>query len=353
MNHRVVFSITKLKMSPLIQLAERGLLKDTLIRSGIRKLLEERLQSVTEEQRSAESWLEDLSTRSVAEDTDVANEQHYEIPAGYFNYALGKHLKYSSGLWDDSTTLDESEAEMLKLTCKRAELSSNQRILELGCGWGSLSLWMAANYPESKITAISNSASQKKYIDGEAKKRGLLNLEIITCDINKFEPNTTFDRIVSVEMFEHVRNHTELFKRLTNWLKSQGKVFVHVFAHKTSAYLFDAKSSKDWMSRYFFTGGIMPSADLLPAAAQALQEEKRWEVNGTHYGKTQEAWLAKHDSNKKQILKVFTEVYGRKYAKLWFQRWRMFYMACSELFSYADGKEWMVMHYRFTKSSEK
>jgi cyclopropane-fatty-acyl-phospholipid synthase len=339
-------------MSLAIHLAERRLLPDGLIRVGIRKLLAERLQNLEQHPKTTEEWVQDLQQRDLAENTEAANEQHYEVPASYFRDVLGPHLKYSCGYWDHNCdSLEQSEARMLELTCERADVQDGQRILELGCGWGSLSLWLATHYPKSQITAVSNSNSQRRYIELQARARGLTNLEIITCDINRFEPNDTFDRIVSVEMFEHVRNHQQLFSRLANWLKPEGKLFVHVFAHQKHCYLFEPHSSKDWMSRYFFTGGIMPSADLLPiAAAGLLREDARWEVNGQHYSKTLEAWLAKQDLREDKVKPNLTECYGPK-TNLWVQRWRMFYMACSELFAYNKGNEWVVMHYRFSKPS--
>ena len=338
-------------MSLMIKMAEHGRLPDLLIRMGIAKLLHERLASIKSNRKTASQWIELLEQRPLAEHTDAANAQHYEIPAAYFKTVLGPHLKYSSGLWNSaSDTLESSEAAMLATTCERAELSDGQEILELGCGWGSLSLWMAEHYPRSRITAISNSASQRAYIESTAAKRGLTNLRIVTCDINEFSADQTYDRIVSVEMFEHVRNHRELLRRIQGWLASSGKLFVHIFAHKSDTYLFEPNSSKDWMSKYFFTGGIMPSADLLPTAAETLSLEKSWTINGTHYSQTLEAWLRKQDANQEEVLKIFADCYGPDEAKLWTQRWRMFYMACSELFRYSGGNEWMVMHYRFTKS---
>lgn len=323
---------------------------DSAIRKGIRKLLRERLTDLSREKKSTAQWVAELEDRPLAEETEAANEQHYEIPAAYFKTVLGKHLKYSSGIWPDGCdSLEASEAAMLQLTCERAELADGQKILELGCGWGSLSLWMAEHYPESQITSISNSNSQREYIESQCVHRGLTNLKVITCDINRFDPTDTFDRIVSVEMFEHVRNHRQLLRKIDSWLAPGGKLFVHIFAHREEAYLFDVKSSKDWMSKYFFTGGIMPSADLLPTAAELLKEEKRWEVDGTHYSKTLEAWLAKQDANKDEVMNEFKKCYGRDKAKLWFQRWRIFYMACSELFGFKGGSEWLVMHYRFAK----
>ncbi|MGC6424279.1 MAG: SAM-dependent methyltransferase [Lentimonas sp.] len=337
-------------MNLAINLAERRLLSDQMIRKGMRKLLAERLEAIQSTSRSAEEWVDYLASRPLAENTDAANEQHYEIPADYFQGVLGPHLKYSSGYWGvNCHTLEASEAAMLDLSSERAELKNGQSILELGCGWGSLSLWMAEKYPESSITSVSNSNSQREFIEGQAKERRLTNLKVITCDINEFEPDTGFDRLVSVEMFEHVRNHNALFKRIRKWINPGGKLFIHIFAHRSQAYLFEAKSSKDWMSRYFFTGGIMPSADLLPTAATgSFTEDARWEVNGRHYSKTLEAWLDKQDAQENEILKIFYKCYGKE-AKIWLQRWRMFYMACSELFAYNEGKEWYVMHYRFKR----
>lgn len=339
-------------MSLMIKLAEQGRLPDRLIRTGISKLLSERLASIDADRKTTHEWIELMEQRPLAENTDAANAQHYEIPAAYFKTVLGPHLKYSSGFWENpQDTLESAEVAMLKMTCERAELANGQDILELGCGWGSLSLWMAAHYPQSRITAISNSASQRAYIESVAAERGLQNLKVITCDINHFSPDQTYDRIVSVEMFEHVRNHRELLRRIDSWLKPAGKLFVHIFAHKSDAYLFEAKSSKDWMSKYFFTGGIMPSADLLPTAAELLDLEASWPINGTHYSRTLEAWLQKQDAHRKEVLQIFKECYGPKEAKIWAQRWRIFYMACSELFGHSDGNEWMVMHYRFSKAS--
>ena len=338
-------------MDLAIKLAENGLVPDSFIRSGIRKLLRERLASLSESKKTAKDWIKELEARPLAESTEEANEQHYEIPSEYFRKVLGTNLKYSCGYWKDvDTSLEESEAAMLELSCERADLKNGQAVLELGCGWGSLSLWMAAHYPESQITGVSNSNSQREYIESQAKARGLTNLRIITCDINEFQPDRQFDRIVSVEMFEHVRNHRRLFAQISEWLSPKGKLFVHVFSHHEQAYLFEVESTKDWMSQYFFTGGVMPSADLLPTAAdQILELDDQWKVNGKHYSKTLEAWLAKQDQAKNEVLDTFRETYGKKAAKVWSQRWRIFYMACSELFAYRNGEEWPVMHYLFSK----
>lgn len=338
-------------MSISIKLAERSLIPDRLIRVGIRRLLAERLGTLKGLQKSDADWLTELEKKPLAEETEAANEQHYEIPANYFKTVLGKHLKYSSGFWPEGVDgLDESEAAMLQLSCERAELKSGQDILELGCGWGSLSLWMAEHYPESRITSVSNSNSQRHFIEEESRKRGLTNLRVITCDINTFQPEGQYDRVVSVEMFEHVRNHRSLFERIHGWLKPGGKCFVHIFSHHYDTYLFEARSAKDWMSKYFFSGGIMPSSSLLISAASELFVcEDKWFINGEHYSKTLEAWLDKQDANHEEVMQIFHKCYGAQ-AKLWFQRWRIFYMACSELFAYNNGVEWPVMHYRFKKS---
>ncbi len=339
-------------MSIAIKLAEKGLLPDTLIRWGIRSLLRERLANLYNAPNSTQEWIQELKTRPIAEHTAAANEQHYEIPAAYFQIVLGPYLKYSSGYWPEGVeNLEQSEVAMLALTCERADVMNGQRVLELGCGWGSLSLWMAQHYPNSQFIAVSNSRSQREFIIRQAHKRGLNNLEVITCDINQLRPDGQFDRVVSVEMFEHVRNHRQLFGKISEWLKPSGKLFVHIFCHHQHSYLFEEKNATDWMAKYFFTGGIMPSAELLPKSAEGLlHEECRWMVDGRHYSQTLEAWLAQQDANKGKILGALKECYGKKEAALWARRWRIFYMACSELFAYNDCKEWLVMHYRFCKT---
>ena len=339
-------------MSILLKLAECGFFCDSIIRWGIRKLLAVRLLTINKNPTTDKEWISRLEIGSLAVETDTANSQHYEIPATYFQSVLGVHVKYSSGLWPDTdTTLDESEAIMLQLTCERAELINGQKILELGCGWGSLSLWMASNYPRSEVVAVSNSHSQRAYIESKVEERGLKNLRIVTCDINEFKPEDTFDRVVSIEMFEHVRNHRQLLNLINDWLVPGGKLFIHIFSHCKYTYLFDVKNESDWMSKYFFTGGIMPSVELLNIASDKLEEEARWMVNGKNYSRTLEAWLKKHDAEFSTVNKAFIDCYGLKEAKIWEQRWRIFYMACSELFAYSDGKEWPVMHYLFVRRS--
>jgi cyclopropane-fatty-acyl-phospholipid synthase len=332
-----------------ILLAEKGLLPDALIRYGIRQRLRRKLRQLEAQPRSPADWIEHLAQLPLAQDTAAANEQHYEVPTAYFLKALGPHLKYSSAYWDEQCdSLASAEEAMLTLTCERAELRDGQDILELGCGWGSLSLFMAARYPNAKITTVSNSQTQRQHIEAQARDRGLHNLEVITCDINHFQPNRSFDRLVSVEMFEHVRNHRQLFTQIATWLKPDAKVFIHIFAHHTHTFLYEAEHPDDWMARYFFTGGIMPAADLLPlASADAFHEDTRWEVNGCHYQKTLDAWLALHDAKRETVLETLRPCYGAETDR-WFHRWRLFYLACSELFGYNQGVEWKVMHYRFT-----
>jgi cyclopropane-fatty-acyl-phospholipid synthase len=330
-------------------LAERRLLPDFLIRWGIRNQLKQHSLLLSQNPKLDESWIEQLSKGPIAEYTETSKEQHYEIPTDYFKTVLGKHLKYSSCYWDESTTtLEMAEVNMLSLSCEHAHLENGQNILELGCGWGSFSLWMAEHYPESTITAMSHSKTQKAYIDSEIERRGLSNLKVITSDINNFDASERFDRIVSIEMFEHLRNHSLLFEGLNAWLKDDGLIFIHIFAHHKESYLFEVEHDRDWMAEYFFTGGMMPSINLLPKTAKGFKELNRWEINGTHYSKTLEAWLSKQDENESIIMNYFMDTYGKD-AKLWIQRWRIFYLACSELFAYNKGKEWPVMHYLFAK----
>ncbi len=332
-----------------IEWVERGWVPDAITRVGIRQLLKKRLY--IEQQRDPGAYqklLAELNNGPLALDTELANDQHYELPAVFFERVLGKHLKYSSGYWPEGiTALDEAEAQMLALTCERANLLNGQTILELGCGWGSLSLWMAERYPDSQITAVSNAHSQRLFIESRARERNLSNLRVITADMNHFAIDEQFHRIVSVEMFEHMRNYALLFKRLRGWLREDGEVFVHIFAHRHYAYPFERGENADWMSKYFFSGGMMPSFALFEGVQNELRLSERWWVNGCHYQKTCEAWLARQDAAKTEILAVFNSVYGEDAAR-WMQRWRLFFMACSELFGYRQGEEWGVAHYRFT-----
>ena len=337
------------------KLLEQNKLPDALIRIGIRRLLEQRLKDETKantelQQAHLMDLIDELRSSPIAVNTADANEQHYEVPTEFYQYCLGKHLKYSSGYWNEGVTgIDVSEKDMLELTCSRAELTNGQDVLELGCGWGSLSLFMSAKFPQSNFMVVSNSRTQKIYIDEQAKQRGLSNLTVITADMNTFQLDKEFDRIVSVEMFEHMRNYELLMKKVAAMLKPDGKLFVHIFTHKTFAYKFEVRDESDWMSKYFFTGGIMPSDDLLLYFNKNMFIEKHWHVSGMHYAKTSEAWLKNMDAHKDHIMPLFEKTYGNDKALKWWVYWRVFYMACAELWKFNNGDEWIVSHYLFNK----
>ena len=334
----------------IIRMAESGLVPDMLVRGGIRHLLKRRLSNESDRREEQEKLFQELSRGPVAVAQDEANEQHYEVDSRFYDQVLGPHLKYSSGYWGEGVTdLAGAEEAMLALTCERAELADGQEILELGCGWGSLSLWMAAHFPGSRITAVSNSSSQKAWITQRAAERGLDNLRVITADVTVFQPEQRYDRVVSVEMFEHMRNHRELMRRIHGWLNPGGKLFVHIFVHRSLTYLFETQGASNWMGRYFFTGGVMPAFDWLPRCAGDLTEEQRWAVNGRHYGQTLEAWLSRADDHRRPLIRLLEEGYGEGEGAVWLQRWRMFFMACAELFNYGGGDEWFVGHYRFRR----
>jgi cyclopropane-fatty-acyl-phospholipid synthase len=332
-------------------LLEKNLLPDPLLRLGIRRLLAQRLRDESAVYNRA-AYVADLKTRQLAEQTAAANEQHYEVPTRFYQLCLGPRLKYSGCLYPTGReTLAEAEEAMLALYAERAQLADGQRILELGCGWGSLCLYNAEKFPNATITAISNSRTQKEFIDAEAKKRGLTNLEIITCDINVFDiAPAQFDRVVSVEMFEHLKNYQRLFANIARWLKPGGLLFTHIFTHARFSYHFVARDVSDWMSRHFFTGGQMPAHDLLPQFQDDLTLVTDWKVNGTHYRRTAEHWLQNMDAHRAEILPLFAETYGREHATKWWAYWRVFYLSCAELWGYRGGEEWLVSHYLFRKA---
>ncbi|MEE4184269.1 MAG: class I SAM-dependent methyltransferase [Gammaproteobacteria bacterium] len=345
-----------------IDLCERGLLPDFVTRFGMRRLMAERLADESLDRCEREfgrfrDYLAELRQSQIAVETAAANEQHYELPAAFFQHALGTNLKYSCCWFPDDVAdsaladaLDAAEARMLALTCERAELADGQRVLELGCGWGSLTLWMARQYPASHITAVSNSASQREFILGRCAAEGLTNVNVITADANEFATADRFDRVVSVEMFEHMRNYGLLMQRIAEWLRPDGKLFVHIFCHRHLMYPFTTEGEYDWMGKYFFTGGLMPAESTLLYFQNDLRIEDQWRVSGRHYEKTSNAWLQRMDRNRAEIMPVFVDTYGAADAERWFQRWRMFFMAVAELFGYANGTEWMVAHYRFRKA---
>lgn len=337
----------------LIDLAERGLLPDAMIRTGIRRLCAQRLQeeSTGDVERAddrARTLLRELRDSPIAIETQAANEQHYEVPPRFFELCLGKRLKYSSCYYPTGReTLDEAEEAMLALYGERAQLADGQRILELGCGWGSLTLWMAERYPHARITGVSNSNGQRLHILGQAQARGLQNIEILTRDVNTLALDGRYDRVVSIEMFEHVRNHATLLQRIAGWMENDGKLFVHIFCHRTQPYPFEDRGEGDWMSRHFFTGGLMPAADTLLHLQSDVHLEERWLVSGRHYERTANQWLQNQDASRDEVIAVLREAYGDAEAQRWAQRWRMFWMACAELFGYRGGNEWGVAHYRF------
>lgn len=337
---------------------EAGMVPDKVIRHGIRRLLDRKRREIRagDVEHAADltnEFVAMMDGAPIAPLPELANAQHYEVPAAFFEQVLGTHRKYSCCYWGKGVgSLDEAEAAALAQTAERAGIADGMTVLDLGCGWGSLTLWIAEHYPQTTVTAVSNSQSQHVYIAAQAEARGLGNVDVRVGDMNDFEPGQSFDRIVSVEMFEHMRNYGELFRRIGRWLTDDGRFFMHIFTHRTTPYAFEDRGPSDWMSRHFFSGGIMPSADLPLRFADALRIESRWHWAGTHYARTCNAWLSLMDQRRAAVMPILESTYGRKDAERWWMRWRMFFMACAELFDYGDGQEWFVSHYRFAKAGD-
>jgi len=331
-----------------IDLAETGRLPAPIVRAGVRRLCARRLRSATADEAT---FARAMRSGPVAPVPDAANRQHYEVPAEFFACCLGRRLKYSCAHWPRGVnSLDDAEAAALEATCQRAQLAGGQRILELGCGWGSLTLWMAERYPGAAIVAVSNSASQRAFIERRARERRLSNVAVLTRDMNDFDAAAEglepFDRVVSIEMFEHMRNYEELLRRVASWMTPAGRLFVHVFAHRASPYAFESDGDANWMGRHFFTGGIMPSLDLFDRFPRDLRVSERWTWDGSHYQRTAEAWLANLESRRDEAIAALQRA-GETDPRRQFHRWRLFFIACAELFGYRGGREWMVGHYLF------
>ena len=337
----------------LVNWVEQGYVPDRVIRLGIRRLLKARLAELGDGDPAvaadlARTFLAELREAPLALLPEKANEQHYEVPAPFFAEVLGPHRKYSGCWWTDGAqTLADAEAAALRATCERAGIADGQAVLELGCGWGSLSLWMAEHHRSCRITAISNSHSQREYIEAEAARRGLTNLRVQTCDFNDFDTGERFDRVVSVEMFEHLRNWPAAFANVARWLRPGGRFFMHVFAHRGAPYAFVERDASDWMSRHFFSGGMMPSDDLALQCQDDLRVVDRWRWSGTHYQRTAEAWLVNMDARRAALLPIFEATYGVDAAPVWWMRWRLFFLSCAELFGFDGGRQWFVSHYLF------
>ncbi len=328
-----------------LRAAERGLVPDLLVRAGIRHLLRGRLRSLDARGDAGQAeWMSRMAESPLAVDTEAANSQHYEVPTAFFEQVLGPRLKYSCCSWPPGVSnLAQAEEQALGEIVERAGLEDGQDVLDLGCGWGSLCLFLAERFPASRITGITNSRTQQAHVEEAARARGLSNVRVTRADVNAFHPDGTFDRMVSIEMLEHVRNWPALFGRARGWLRPDGRMFVHVFTHARHSYPFENEGGDDWMARHFFTGGHIPSDDLLPRACGPFRVASRWRMDGTHYQRTAEAWLERLDANAEAAARSLAR--GEPDGRVALQRWRMFFMSCAELWGYAGGTEWGVSQY--------
>ena len=341
-------------MISLVDWAEKGRIPDALVRLGIKRLLLKRLKQDAAQalEPGKSDFVEKMRRSPLALGASDANHQHYEVPTEVFERMLGPHLKYSCAYYPSlDATLAEAESAMLALSCERAQLIDGQSILERGCGWGSLTLYMAETFPSSQITAVSNSNSQREHIERQAAAKGFDNIQVITADMNVFETSDLFDRVVSIEMFEHMRNYEQLFQRISSWLKADGRLFFHIFCHRNLPYFFEDDSKDDWMARHFFTGGLMPSFDLPQRFEGALRQRSSWKVNGQHYARTCADWLSNLDTERRPILAALAGSDNPESELILWQRWRMFVMACQELFAHQGGETWFVGHYLFEQNA--
>lgn len=338
-----------------IRLAHLNIFPDWFLRLAIRaglraSLLASQAVSFEKEEARRQALIAKLKTSPIAIETDKPNVQHYEVPSDFFRLVLGKWLKYSCCYWPEGVrTLDEAEEAMLRLTCQCASIQDGMRVLDLGCGWGAFSLWAARAYPNARITAVSNSRTQKEHIDSRCQELGICNIETITADVSNIDMAGPFDRVVSIEMFEHMKNYEVLLERISALLADDGKLFVHIFSNTQRAHEFDASDPKSWMARTFFTAGLMPSDDLLPHFQRDLILEDHWRVGGLHYTRTLNAWFRRMRRQKKAILPILAATYGEKNKTRWWVNWKLFFLGCAETWRLRAGKEYIVSHYLFSK----